>query len=83
MIIKSWNCRGMGSKRKEEALKDIMKTSKASILLLQETKMSQQDALKTLLNVWKGSLGVAENARGILRRTLHTVECLQNRHAQL
>jgi exonuclease III len=54
----------MGSKKKEEALKDIIKTSKASILLLQETKMSQQDALKSLLNVWKGSLGVAENSRG-------------------
>jgi exonuclease III len=26
--------------------------------------MSQQDALKTLSNVWKGSLGVAGNARG-------------------
>jgi exonuclease III len=64
MIITSWNCRGMGSKKKEEALKDIIKTSKASILLLQETKMSQQDALKSLLNVWKGSLGVAGNARG-------------------
>jgi exonuclease III len=54
----------MGSKKKEEALKDILKISKASILLLQETKMSQQDALKTLSNVWKGSLGVAGNARG-------------------
>jgi hypothetical protein len=35
MIITSWNCRGMGRKKKEEALKDIIKTSKASILLLQ------------------------------------------------
>jgi exonuclease III len=64
MIINSWNCRGMGSKRKEEALKDIIKTLKASMLLLQETKMSQQDVLKTLLNVWKGSLRVTGNARG-------------------
>jgi exonuclease III len=40
MITTSWNCRGMGSKKKEEALKDILKISKASVLLLQETKMS-------------------------------------------
>jgi exonuclease III len=64
MIITSWNCRGMGSKKKEEALKDILKSSKASILLLQETKMSQQDVLKTLSNVWKGSQGVVGDARG-------------------
>jgi exonuclease III len=54
----------MGSKKKEEALKDILKSSEASILLLQETKMSQQDALKTVSKVWKGSQGIAENARG-------------------
>jgi exonuclease III len=64
MIITSWNCRGMGSKRKEEALKDIIKASKESILLLQETKMSRQDSLKTLSKVWKGSLGVVGNAKG-------------------
>jgi ribonuclease HI/exonuclease III len=64
MIITSWNCRGMGSKKKEEALKDILKSSKASILLLQETKMSQQDVLRTLSKAWKGSQGVAGNARG-------------------
>jgi len=64
MIITSWNCRGMGSKKEEEALKDILKSSKASILLLQETKMSQQDVLRTLSNVCKGSQGVPEDARG-------------------
>jgi exonuclease III len=64
VILTSWNCRGMGSKRKEEPLKDIIKASKANILLLQETKMSQQDSLKTSLNVWRGSQGIAEKARG-------------------
>jgi ribonuclease HI/exonuclease III len=54
----------MGSKKKEEALKDILKSSKASILLLQETKMSQQDVLRTLSTVWKGSQGVVGDARG-------------------
>jgi exonuclease III len=64
MNLTSWNCRGFGSKRKEEALKDIIKASKADILLLQETKMSQQDSLKASLNVWRNNQGIAENARG-------------------
>jgi exonuclease III len=64
MKLTSWNCRGLGSKRKEEALKDIIKTSAADILLLQETKMSQQDSLKASRNAWKNSQGIAENARG-------------------
>ena len=64
MKLTSWNCRGLGSKRKEEALKDIIKTSTADILLLQETKMSQQDSLKASRNAWKNSQGIAENARG-------------------
>jgi ribonuclease HI/exonuclease III len=64
MIITSWNCRGMGSKKKEEALKDILKSSEASILLLQETKMGQQEVLRTLSKVWKGCQGVAGNSRG-------------------
>jgi hypothetical protein len=33
MITTSWKYRGMGSKKKEEALKDILKISRASILL--------------------------------------------------
>jgi exonuclease III len=64
MKLTSWNCRGLGSKRKEEALKDIIKASKADILLLQETKMSQQDSLKVSMNVWRNNQGIAENARG-------------------
>jgi exonuclease III len=66
MITTSWKCRGMGNKRKEEALNDIIKASKENILLLQETKMSHQDSLKNLLNVWRGSQGIAKNAKGAL-----------------
>jgi len=64
MILTSWNYRGMGSKRKEEALKDIIKASRENILLLQETKMIQEDSLKTSLNIWRGSQGIVENTRG-------------------
>jgi exonuclease III len=39
MKLTSWNCRGFGSKNKEEALKDIIRSSNSEILLIQETKM--------------------------------------------
>jgi exonuclease III len=64
MKLTSWNCRGLGSKRKEEALRDIIRASKADILLIQETKMSQQDSIKVSKNVWRNNQGLAENARG-------------------
>jgi exonuclease III len=64
MKLNSWNCRGLGSKKKEEALKDILRETKTDILLIQETKMSQQDSMKVSKNVWKSIQGLAENARG-------------------
>lgn len=63
MKFVSWNCIGFGSTTKEEALKDIIKTSNAEILLIQETKMEGQDFLKKSKARWKSS-GIAESARG-------------------
>lgn len=39
MKIVSWNCRGMGSKIKEEAIKSLIRTEAPDILLIQETKL--------------------------------------------
>jgi ribonuclease HI/exonuclease III len=64
MKFTSWNCRGLGSKKKEEALRDLIKSTRTDVLLIQETKMSQQDSIQTLKNAWKNSQGVADNARG-------------------
>jgi exonuclease III len=64
MKLTSWNCRGLGSKKKEDAIRDLIKTSRTDILLIQETKMSQQDSLTVLKNAWSSSKGVADNARG-------------------
>ena len=41
----SWNCRGLGGLTKVEAIKDIIKTEKLDILLLQETKMLDVEAM--------------------------------------
>jgi exonuclease III len=64
MKLTSWNCRGFGSRIKEEALKDIIRISKSEILLVQETKMEEKDFLNTTKALWKTSQGIAESARG-------------------
>jgi exonuclease III len=64
MRLTSWNCRGFGSRIKEEVLKDIIRTSNSEILLIQETKMEEQDFLNITNAVWKTSKGIAESARG-------------------
>jgi len=38
MKVISWNCRGMGSKVKEEAMRSLIRTETPDILLVQETK---------------------------------------------
>jgi exonuclease III len=39
MKVVSWNCRGMGNKTKEEAMKSLIRIEAPDILLIQETKM--------------------------------------------
>jgi exonuclease III len=46
MKLASWNCRGFGSRVKEEALKNLIRMSNPEILLIQETKMEEQDFLQ-------------------------------------
>jgi exonuclease III len=64
MKFVSWNCKGFGNKIKEEALKDIIKTSKVEILLIQETKMDGQDFIRKVKERWNICKGIAESARG-------------------
>jgi exonuclease III len=59
MKLTSWNCRGFGRKIKEEALKDIIMTSKTEILLLQETKMEEKKFLNRTKEIWKFNQGIA------------------------
>lgn len=48
MKILSWNCRGIGNPSKVAALKDLIYCEKPGIFLLQETKQSPQDMIKSL-----------------------------------
>ena len=42
----SWNYRGLGGLNKVEARKEIIKSKKPNILLLQETKMPDVEAME-------------------------------------
>ena len=60
----SWHCRGLGSKLKEEALKDIIRMSMPEILLIQETKLEDSDLLLARKTFWKKGHGKALSLRG-------------------
>jgi exonuclease III len=46
MKILSWNCRGFDNKSKVEALRDLIKSEKPSVILLWETKMEESTSLQ-------------------------------------
>ena len=53
MQFVSWNCRGMGSKTKEEAIKDLVRMNSLEILLIQETKMEEPETIQASKKFWK------------------------------
>ena len=56
MKVLSWNYRGLGSKVKEEAMKDLISLSHPDILLIQETKM-EEDAFFQVKEVPQSTQG--------------------------
>ena len=60
----SWNCRGLGSPQKAEAMKDLVRINKPEILLVQETKMEGDLALQDGNLFWKKGPGKAVSSRG-------------------
>ena len=60
----SWNCRGLGSTLKEEAMKDLVRIHNPEILLVQETKMEEAAILQDGKKFWKKCPGIANNSRG-------------------
>ena len=64
MKIASWNCRGLGSKKKMESMKDLIRTASPDILLIQETKMEEGYFLQLAPFFWKFSESLAVSARG-------------------
>ena len=68
MNLVSWNCRGLGGSSKVEALKNIINTKKPDFLLIQETKMPEDEVLNRSYLCWKQSVGKAINSRGASSR---------------
>jgi len=60
----SWNCRGLGSRLKEEAVKDIVRIYSPEILLIQETKLEELLLLQSSKVFWQKGQGRAVSARG-------------------
>ena len=63
----SWNCIGLGETNKVEAIKDIIKSERPDILLIQETKMSDVEVLALSHLFWKNSQGNTISFRGASR----------------
>eukprot|EP00253_Pinus_taeda_P013757 PITA_13757 len=53
MKIVSWNCRGMGSRIKEEGIRSLIKTKTPNILLIQETKLEDFVFLQASKKLWR------------------------------
>ena len=53
----SWNCKGLGSTQKTEAMKDLVRINKPEILLIQETKLEGDLALQAEIYFGKKALG--------------------------
>ena len=60
----SWNCRGLGSKGKEEAMLDLISLHHPDILLIQETKLEETAFLQTSKKIWKKKGVAALSSRG-------------------
>jgi exonuclease III len=53
MKVVSWNCRGLGSREEKEEVRKIIRAKKTLILILQETKLREKEALQDMQGIWK------------------------------
>ena len=60
----SWNCRGLGSSLKEEAIRDLVRVMMPEVILIQETKLEEDALLRASNSFWKKGSGRAVSARG-------------------
>jgi exonuclease III len=64
MKIISWNIRGLNGRSKQKSLRDLIFAEKPDVLLLQETKCSNEDINKLLPHCWKQGEAVSIAATG-------------------
>lgn len=66
MKIVSWNCRGVGTTIKEEAMNSLIRLEAPDILLIQQTKLEDTTFLQASKKFWNKSGAHAISARGAL-----------------
>ena len=64
MKIVSWNCRGLGNSSKVDDVKDLLRMDPSDVLLLQETKIDEDNLLSLSKKNWKKNAGLVVSARG-------------------
>ena len=64
MKVVSWNCKGLGSLIKVDAIRYILKSKRPNILLIQETKMEKQEVMALSYLFWKKYHGKSISSRG-------------------
>ena len=64
MKVLSWNCRGLSSKRKEEAMADLVSLHQPDIFLIKETKMEEDVFLHVTPKFWKKRGEAVISSRG-------------------
>ena len=64
MMILSWNYRGLGSKVKEESMKDLILLAHPDIILIQEPNMDKDAFLQVSAKLWKKGGSAAISSRG-------------------
>ena len=63
MIFVSWNCRGLGSSNKVEAIKNMIRFEKP-ILMIQETKMADEGVMALSWIHWLNYQGKSISSKG-------------------
>ena len=64
MKVLSWNRRGLGSKAKEEAMKDLIRLSEPDIVLIQEAKLEKETFMRVSGKFWNKGGGLVVSLRG-------------------
>ena len=62
--MKVVNYRGLGIRKKIEAMRDLIRISDPNILLIQEMKMEEDDFLRASHLFWKNGERISRSARG-------------------
>jgi exonuclease III len=64
MKFVSWNCRGLGNSSWVQALRDLIRKENSTILLIQETKLGENEVLNLAVKFWRNNTGLVQSSHG-------------------